>query len=715
MSQFNSDDVHKQNTDEEVAEIQEQFSLLLENELDKSKPKAISKRPNLFTLVDKATKEVIYIKNHSCHRVARLLFSTLTYFRNDIELNKDNYADSYQHPNVKQNIKRYIDQINSYDFENEDQFAVIKNYETQLVEKGKSNSYAHTFKNYLKIAIDVMPDLTTEESAILSSVLRKSKLTPLEHKQRPLTLWFQSIKWLRSEFEKKDLGDLYLQVASPKLLMRSFAYTVSCIYLHFNEVISSLVGALKDSGISSDDWLNKANSYGNTQAGTQNITKDIFEYAFCGSRSCCLLLKQFLLDELVISGREIEVMEYLASYGELIIYVNNKPYAKKSRILTVDFIYSLLLFIEGKRENVPVFDSQSLIFYWLNCYMTMQPTDAKKTCRSNYKYMRNTKRVTHVQSDYWKSRGKKFTPTDSVSTSTPIGAVFYDYLSKLSHLSDSDCLIPKLVTNHKEINSKGFVYGTLDLITKGYSGLYIAKQLREKDVSPIFCELIKCIVEKMESSSTGKLAGIDTTIWFGGEHIKTSAVHANSDKYRDGKLVNYNSHSSATELKSYCTPESQEFVNASGRVTRIILNDLQNAGFKPFNDVVENVKALADEFKSRASEQKLNGNVNSYSSNQAGAKPSTLKGSSHKYVVIESDETVLELLHYTEQVKKHYKELLLKAPDFLEFEALPRCVWYEGLLDNHFNLALVQKITQRYYAEYQNILPDLFTSQLIGG
>ena len=120
---------------------------------------------------------------------------------------------------------------------------------------------------------------------------------------------------------------------------------------------------------------------------------------------------------------------------------------------------------------------------------------------------------------------------------------------------------------------------------------------------------------------------------------------------------------------------------------------------------------ITNEYKSRAQEVNLEGSVNPF----YDTKPDnlSLNKSSNKYLVIQCEETVVEFLHYIEQATVNYKNLLLKAPTFFEFEVLPKVEWYTELLEERFDESIVKEGTE-YYQKLKSILPDLFTSQLMG-
>ncbi|MGR5469729.1 hypothetical protein ACPV51_21140, partial [Vibrio astriarenae] len=66
---------------------------------------------------------------------------------------------------------------------------------------------------------------------------------------------------------------------------------------------------------------------------------------------------------------------------------------------------------------------------------------------------------------------------------------------------------------------------------------------------------------------------------FGLQAIKNSAVHAFSDPYKLHFLINRNSHSGITEKRHYLNADNEQWINAAGRITREVMQDLINNVF----------------------------------------------------------------------------------------------------------------------------------------
>jgi hypothetical protein len=200
--------------------------------------------------------------------------------------------------------------------------------------------------------------------------------------------------------------------------------------------------------------------------------------------------------------------------------------------------------------------------------------------------------------------------------------------------------------------------------------------------------------------------------FFGLSLIKASAVHARSDNYREGHLVNLNSHSSATEMRDYVTPANQDWINRFGRLTRIVLNEVIEQGYK-LNTIsfADDLLARKKDLESRLdiqihSNDEILNNSTYESPNEEDTYPDAL-------IFIDSPESVIEMLHYLSQAKMQYKQLLDKCPEFLEKTVLPQCEIIELVLAEKISKQSLEDGTTKYRKYAEKLLP-LFTDQLRG-
>ena len=242
----------------------------------------------------------------------------------------------------------------------------------------------------------------------------------------------------------------------------------------------------------------------------------------------------------------------------------------------------------------------------------------------------------------------------------------------------------------------------------------IEQQYQKYDAEPIFLKIIETMSESIENSypewaSQKKAQGLPNTYdkyllsikkftpitLFGLSHVKTSAVHAQSDKYRSGDLLNYNSHTAETEKYSYLTDSNKDWVNQYGRITRMVMREVEKTHIElDFNEVINTArKKTVCKVVDADTNEPLDSSV------------------SETLVVIDSTETVVMFLHYIDQAKKKFRELLNKNQEFVERVLLPNVEWMSYLL--------IQKLSpnkviegKREFKAIRPILPTLFDAQL---
>ena len=182
-------------------------------------------------------------------------------------------------------------------------------------------------------------------------------------------------------------------------------------------------------------------------------------------------------------------------------------------------------------------------------------------------------------------------------------------------------------------------------------------------------------------------------------HIKTTAVHAGSDQYRDRDLINHHSHTSATEKHHYLTDANQDFVNRAGRVTRVVLHDLQNVVYQPSVSAI--AQAVTDlELRSRV--------IEATGSEDAQVNPLNLSASRSEpdaeILVPDTTEQALIFVHSIAQAEERYHQLLNLRPDWLERTLLPHLEWMTRTLTKMASATSAQK----QYADLKSFLPPIF-------
>lgn len=183
-------------------------------------------------------------------------------------------------------------------------------------------------------------------------------------------------------------------------------------------------------------------------------------------------------------------------------------------------------------------------------------------------------------------------------------------------------------------------------------------------------------------------------------HIKTSAVHAGSDTYREGDLINHHSHTSLTEKISYLTDANKDWVNRLGRITRSILNDLEKAAYRPFTG------EILKEIHQREVRTRIVGHasVNNLVLPSASEIHTNLNHEGREIVIHDCIDTALIFLHYLSETEKYFPILVERRPDFVEKTLLVNVEWISRILPR----MRCTYDAKKQYQRLKNHLPSLF-------
>jgi hypothetical protein len=182
-------------------------------------------------------------------------------------------------------------------------------------------------------------------------------------------------------------------------------------------------------------------------------------------------------------------------------------------------------------------------------------------------------------------------------------------------------------------------------------------------------------------------------------HIKNTSVHAESDQYREADLVNQHSHTSLTEKIAYMTDKNKEWVNQAGRITRLVLNDLQHVVFQPSVTLIKNnVRDL--ELRTKLVEATNNQDISVKSLKDISIEIE----SNNTFVVLDTTDSALYLLHYITQVEDNFHNLLSIRPDMVERALIIKLEWATRTLSRMKSAASARQI----YSKMASHLPPLF-------
>ncbi len=563
-------------------------------------------------------------------------------------------------------------------------------------------------------------DELTGQRRYLQTLCNSTKIVEAEERiPTTLTGWFAQMDWLRPIVGEHD----WLAMESPKRLMASFSVTVASTLwwlLRVRVALSALV--------------NKAPLVTTAGEGLKKIAQRNHycrELLMLASRHASAL-PDGTLDLLLADFVRPELHEYCRSRlqrGQTV------PIKSKVEGRVQEIFISPLLFTPHNWENPSQLEQQ--LAAWLCAWQTVQPEDITKLKPRHFTVQHNKQgRPVSLQCTYYKGRSGRLHEPPLLEAQQIEAKALIKYL-KTSGV-DNQVLFPDCEKRIKFTPDSA--YTTLPR-TLAYIWAIptladvIETQLHARSASDRFRRLYLAVAHH------GSEAGDTWTkhqkrrkqpcdinaykkavprplpfLLFGLSAVKTSAVQARTDRYRDGDLVNVNSHSAATEKTSYMTDQNKEWVNQNGRITRIVLNDIENHAYKP------NIEAALTAARERLLQTQVMqatkgqpvrinalGEVITPSPTDVGAE-----GEPDEHIVWDSPETVVCFLHYLAEAERQSSLLIAHALPFFERSVLPSAEWMSSLLNQGLSPGVVRAGKQQY-EQLRSTLPPLFDNQLHGG
>ncbi|MDV2080384.1 hypothetical protein [Marinobacter xestospongiae] len=364
---------------------------------------------------------------------------------------------------------------------------------------------------------------------------------------------------------------------------------------------------------------------------------------------------------------------------------------------------------------------EEILMAWLVACETVQPTDIPKLKTTDYAREYNSAgRLIAMQCCYYKGRaGTTREPAMLIASDCWTKAQF----AYLKGLPDSAPLFQHNITRQIVFPDFGHVFKSKKtnspqstfflLLQTPQLQARIRAAVKRAGASPIFLNAFLGLTQGGQShnhflskNKGGSRSDYEAAVprplpfrMFSLTHIKNTAVHAGSDLYRDGDLINHHSHTSATEKHHYLTDANKDFVNRAGRITRMVLQDLQNVVYQPSVSVIK--QAVNDmELRSQV--------VEATGSTDARVKPlNVITGRPDNGDVILVPDTIeqaLIFIHSIAQVEEKYQQLLHLRPDWVEQTLLPHLEWMVRTLTKMRSASEAQG----QYLGLKNHLPPIF-------
>ena len=532
-----------------------------------------------------------------------------------------------------------------------------------------------------------------------------------------LTGYCATMPWLREALGERK----YMQLESPRLLMRSFSVVVAATL----------------------EWILAHKAIAKSRIGSN--LPDVQQQRLRGT------------NDNGVYGRKL--MRHVANFAnsqpdpttELLLADLANPPVKQlvvERFIRGDF--SIRPNIKGKETNLfqrpHIFTPgnwdkpggiEELLFGWLMAWLAVQPNDISKLKPQNIVLIKNPAgRITELFVDYYKGRAKRNYRTMTLSTKEVEGSAILSYLKSLPE-DIVGCFSSKNSIRFKLSFGKNSLPLTLvTLWQEPKLAQHLREQLALRRAGTLFWDLMVVLQQKggqtfnswmmNHNSKDGApvqkyIASVPyalnpSPLSYG--LIKTSAVQSRSDRYRVEDLVNINSHKSNTERISYLTDENKEWVNQNGRISRIVLHDMENFVYRPSLN-----QAVVDS-RERILRTRIIATFEDSTTDAATAHIDKLGRASNinnmftedasDILVMDTAETVVYMLHYIDEATKNYRKLVQHALIFFERTVLPNAEWMSVILQNHLSPHVVIAGTQ-YYNKIQPHLPSLFDNELQGG
>lgn len=542
-----------------------------------------------------------------------------------------------------------------------------------------------------------------------------------------LTNFFGSISWLRKALGNED----YLKLESPKRLSSSFSITIATILTYILKIKKEAKHQLRDLKFVNDSDTLDDRAQRQFYCGNLFSKLGQFDENYVANDS---LTELMILD--FVPKKNFEKLKYLWRRRQL------DPATYYSYQLNGRQVFSLANIFAPNSWNYPS-ELEQVLFSWLCAWQTIQAYDIPKLKKNNFIITHNTEgRAVYVQSSYYKGRSGKIQEPPMLDARQPEGNAILSYLE---YFHDNEAHL----INVKSAGRVPITFGAnsiterlINLINTQSINEKIMANLWERKSSPIFLKAMLALHEKREyafskwvnrlKKSEKQKTGFTMEAYhsdikfplppqlFGFNAIKNSAVHATSDKYREGDLVNQNSHTSITEKIHYLTDANKDWVNQNGRITRLVLHDIERHVYKPnldqaINDAYELglrtrvIKVLKDGITD-PDEVKINQIGQIRYSKEAYFD---IDADPDEIIVLDTVETVVTMLHYIYEAQSKKHILINRALIFFERTVLPNVEWMEYLLISKLSPSVVKKGSDQF-EKLKPILPQLFLNEIRG-
>ncbi|MCC4787417.1 hypothetical protein AB6E39_04735 [Vibrio splendidus] len=613
-------------------------------------------------------------------------------------------------------LSLFINWLNEHRKNNLNRFKLLNEFQVYRVNDGKVLPQSTGIKEVIVLLKEgAVSDIFTakQQSYIHRLIENTNILEEAEPIPDTLTSWFTQMDWLRTIVGEKD----WLAIESPKRLMASFSVTVASTLvwvLQIKSAISELV--IKN------PHINEVGAGLTPRQRELHYCRELQQLVVQHSKKLPEGSLELLLTDCANPKTYETCLNRLRDGKDL------RTKTKVGNKYQNTFLKPHLFHPKYLATPSPL---EQLLIAWLCAWQTVQPTDIRKLKSNNFNihYNKNHRPI-GLQCVYYKGRSGIQEPPFLNITLIEAKALI-TYLQILPSNNETIC------SDVRHVNYSPHSNHTLaGLLTRTWqiSPLikWIETHLYRRSASDLFRRLYVAVPHNTNNSRNAWIKEAEKkqqpfspefyykevthplpSMLFGLSAIKTSSVQARSDQYRDGDLINTNSHTVGVEKTSYMTDKNKEWVNLNGRVTRIVLDDIEHHVYKPNIDAAI---TLARERSIQTKVQKITGNqrvrinplgqviIPSADESFTGSEPGDL-------IVWDTPETVVYFLHYISEAERQSSRLIKHALQFFERTVLPDAEWMSALLNNRFSPDVI-KLGKEQYQKLRGVLPPLFDAQI---
>lgn len=611
--------------------------------------------------------------------------------------------------NYNRAIVKFVQFLSQHTITTQNRLSVIKSFESFRVNKEGVKPQSTLVKEIKTIlnSRSSKKGLSPDALKYLRFLLRSTTVSISEEREsHTLTGWFESMPWLKRYMRKQD----YSSLESPKRLTDSFSTIVAKTLL----IIKDAKDQAAKEGIP-DYHIYERIDY---QMSLQHGRFALYDNEYNRFQFYC----SNLLDSVSGSSRQLMIIDFVTDrarematkwtqrtieHGErpnVAIGNVKKPFIKPT------------IFYPGWDNSVS--NSEALLFSWLCSTLMIQPSDIPRLKKRDFSIIKNDRgRPMYIQCTYYKSRAQRIHESPIVDARSATGQALLQYLSYFNESKNHHSLFPRKVFCRKKfctIELKGLFRPIIGIWTSGFFRDELNSFVKDHKSSSLFLRAMNVVVEHggrskkpYEETISEYRNNVTNPLpldWFAGGAIKTSSVHARSDKYRDNDPLNYNSHSPETEKQDYLTDDNKDYVNRHGRIIRQVMLEIEQYQYKPcLYAAAEEAQLMSDRTLVSSSDQ-----TNTNEDDDGFAADGDL------LIVLDTEDTVVWMLHYIEQAESKQKSLINNNIEFFEKTVLPTCEWMEVVMNERMSPKIVQSGTKRYN-ELRSELGPLFLNELSGG